>query len=388
MTLREARVALNASETATLDIVIEHGKITALGPRIASSAPQINLEGFVVLPGLINSHDHLELNLFPRLGRGPYPNASEWAKDIYHPGEPPIRQHLQVPKRVRLLWGGIKNLVCGVTTVAHHNPYDPHVFENNFPVRVVRQYGWAHSLQYSPRLFTAFHQTPTAFPFLVHAGEGTDELSRQELYRLDATGVLNPRTILIHGVSVGPRELMLLRSRGISLVWCPSSNLFTLHRTLSPVVLDSSIPIALGTDSALTAGDLIDEISMARRSRTPERLYEMVTSSAASILRLGQGEGEIGEGSVADLVVVRNWGQTPAEALLDLWPEMVFVGGRIKLISRKASAELRIVPPGFQPLHIEGRGEWLIDADVPNLLHAAKKALQEAVRLAGRKVAA
>ena len=50
------------------------------------------------MPGLINAHDHLEFNLFPRLGRGPYPNAGEWARDIYHPDRSPIREQLRVPK--------------------------------------------------------------------------------------------------------------------------------------------------------------------------------------------------------------------------------------------------------------------------------------------------
>jgi hypothetical protein len=57
-------------------------------------------------------------------GRGPYANASSWAADIYHPDKSPVKEHLLVPKAVRLVWGGIKNLLSGVTTVAHHNPYE------------------------------------------------------------------------------------------------------------------------------------------------------------------------------------------------------------------------------------------------------------------------
>src|SRR5262245_47510100 len=84
----------------------------------------IDLENRLILPGLINAHDHLEFNLFPRLGRGPYSNSADWARDIYQPEVSPVREHLSVPRNIRMLWGGLKNLLCGVTTVCHHNPYD------------------------------------------------------------------------------------------------------------------------------------------------------------------------------------------------------------------------------------------------------------------------
>ena len=66
------------------------------------------------------------------------------------PDRSPVKEHLAVPKAVRLAWGGLKNLLSGVTTVAHHNPYEAAVFENGFPVRVVKRFGWAHSLHFSP----------------------------------------------------------------------------------------------------------------------------------------------------------------------------------------------------------------------------------------------
>jgi hypothetical protein len=117
------------------------------------------------MPGLINAHDHLEFNLFPQLGRGTYPNAAAWARDIYHPGRSPIREQLRVPKPVRLWWGALKNLLSGVTTVCHHNPYEREVFGVDFPVRVVRRFSWAHSLGSSrtwPRA-SARRRRPTRF---------------------------------------------------------------------------------------------------------------------------------------------------------------------------------------------------------------------------------
>ena len=134
--LRGARVATSSSRAADLDLWLSKGLIS-FSPVPSAQTPTLELDNCLVLPGLINAHDHLELNLFPKLGRGPYPNASAWAQDIYHPHEPPVKEHLAVPRALRLRWGGIKNLVSGVTTVAHHNALHPVFADCTFPVRVV-----------------------------------------------------------------------------------------------------------------------------------------------------------------------------------------------------------------------------------------------------------
>jgi cytosine/adenosine deaminase-related metal-dependent hydrolase len=380
-----ARVARSADESARLDLTIRDGRL-----HFACSAPALNLEGHLVLPGLINAHDHLEFNLFPRLGRGPYPNATSWAGDIHRPGDSPVREQLQIPKSVRLWWGGIKNLVAGVTTVVHHNPYHPEVFGADFPVRVVERFGWAHSLRFSPGIAERYAATPADAPFLIHACEGSDAEARDEVYQLDSAGVLGPATVLVHGVALDSAGLALAKRRGVSLVWCPSANHFTLGRSLSREALQSGIPIALGTDSAMTAeGDLIDELRVARRDADANRLYRMVTIDAARILKLSGGEGEIRDGGVADLVVVADRGQSPAEALFDLQPEMVVIGGRIRLISEAIAGRVgSLALDGFQPLEIEGRGRWLIDGNVPQLAQPVRDILGEEFRLAGKRVAA
>jgi hypothetical protein len=329
----------------------------------------LDLEGLQVLPGLINAHDHLEFALFPRLGQRTYGNAAEWARDIYHPEQSPIQEHLQVPKPLRLLWGGLRNLASGVTTVCHHNPYEA-AFDDGFPLRVVKQYGWAHSLAFEANIRERFDATPPGDPFLIHAGEGTDESAADEIFKLHELGVLEERTVIIHAVGFRRAGWNAIRNAGSGIVWCPRSNCFTLGRTLSQDVISSGIPVALGTDSALTAeGDLLDEIRAAREHIgwfEPNRF----TDDAARILRLPPQPD--------DWIAVSAFGDEP---------ELVVIGGTIRLISPRLA---RMLPSRIErqlyPLHIETRSVVLVRRNVQSLLEATRTYLGEDVRLAGRRV--
>jgi cytosine/adenosine deaminase-related metal-dependent hydrolase len=371
-----------------MDLWIRNATVSLM-PVSSSERQVIDAEGCLILPGLINAHDHLELNLFPRLGQGPYANASAWARDIYRPLDAPVKQHLAVPKAIRLSWGAIKNLLSGVTMVAHHNALHPILFHDEFPVRVVERFGWAHSLRFSPDWETRFRETPPGYPFVIHAAEGVDETARREIHKLSEAGALTPSTVLVHGVGVGEGELPLLTNSRTSLVWCPSSNYFTLGRSVNQAVLSSEIAIALGTDSAITGeGDLLDELRVARRFVDPDRLYAMVTTDAARILKLPNGHGRISHGGIADLVIMRDSGCTPAETLLSCYPQLVMVRGRVVLAASEFSRRWRRAPCFLQQLTVEGRGRYLCRSPIRTLLPATKRVLGEGPRVAGKAVAA
>jgi cytosine/adenosine deaminase-related metal-dependent hydrolase len=397
-------VALDATATIRADLEIANGRILRLidqgrkrtgvedtGSR--SGRTEISLEGCLILPGLINSHDHLEFNLFPRLGRGPYPNFEKWADDIFHPEGSPIREHLSIPKSVRLWWGGLKNLLSGVTTVCHHNAYEESVFDADFPVRVVKRYGWAHSLRFGNDIREAFLATPCGAPFIIHLAEGSDKQSGDEIFDLDRIGALNSRTVIVHGVGLTERGHELRRQRGAALVWCPTSNRFTLGTTLGIVAMSGRDRISLGSDSALTAeGDLLDEIRAAHREgMDPRKIYSMVTGSAADVLRLRNGEGKLQPGSNADLLVVKQKNVSPADVLISTRLdaiEMVMVSGHPHLVSAQMG---RCCPPGllegFEDIEIEGTS-CFVRVPVRQLLQEPRLRLGSNVCLAGKRVSA
>src|SRR6202044_1455009 len=116
-------------------------------------------------------------------------NSVQWAEDIQQSEAAVIASHRRISKRVRCWWGATRNLLCGATTVCHHNPPLEDFFRPDFPIRVLRDYHWAHSLNFDSDAATK--ATDPAKPFIIHAGEGIDEASAEELAELDRRNLVN-----------------------------------------------------------------------------------------------------------------------------------------------------------------------------------------------------
>jgi cytosine/adenosine deaminase-related metal-dependent hydrolase/ubiquinone/menaquinone biosynthesis C-methylase UbiE len=394
-----ARVALGPRESTQADITIEDGRIALLesnsGPSPGSPAHDkrsIDLSGFLLLPGLVNAHDHLEFALFPRLGKGGYSNFVEWAGDIHHPECSPVREHRAVSKNTRLWWGGIRNLLCGVTTVCHHNPYVPELFDEGFAVRVLRDFSWAHSVPLDHDLVQKQKSAAASQPFIVHLAEGVDSQSAAEIFRLAEQNALDHRTVIVHGLGLNEVGFHRMRSAGAGLVWCPTSNVFLFGRTHDRTILQSLPRLALGNDSPLTAaGDLLDEIRFAAEvvGLPFEELYSLVTTRAADVLRLTSGEGTLRIGARSDFFAIRDTGESPAHRLASLNyrdVEFVVIGGQVQLASTRLLTRLpRLVTTGLRPLEIEGELRW-IRAPLNRLFDETRIHLPGEIKLGGRRV--
>ena len=74
------RFAFGPGESTVAEMRIQDSRIEEICGAASdesfsvSTGPGIDLRGYMLLPGLINAHDHLEFALFPRLGKGGYNN--------------------------------------------------------------------------------------------------------------------------------------------------------------------------------------------------------------------------------------------------------------------------------------------------------------------------
>ncbi len=320
LTFVNARV-VTADGRLARTIRINGRRIDGIGVAPDKGDAVVDLEDSVVFPGLINAHDHLELNSQPRLKwRDRYDNASEWFAD-FQPRfkvDPALGVNRPETLDERAWIGGLKNLLSGVTTVCHHNPIH-RVLRRRFPVRVVSAFGYSHSLHIDGDAVVAAHQrTPREWPWIIHAGEGLDQPAQQEVRTLDRLGCLAPNTVLVHGVAFHRADADRVIESGAGLVWCPSSNHFLFARTADVRAFDDADRLALGSDSRLSGqGDLLDEIKAAHATRqlSAEGVARTVTTGAARLLRL-QGAGQLVVGAPADLAIVRSSSACPFDSLV------------------------------------------------------------------------
>ena len=242
----------------------------------------------------------------------------------------------------RLFAGGFKNLLSGVTTVAHHDAYHAAFDAPDFPVRVPRglRTGPTRSASIGEARRAASHRTtPAEWPWIIHAGEGVDEAA-EEFARLEALGCIRANSLLVHALGFDARRYRASSRPGAAVVWCPASNVYLFGRTLDPLALAIEGRLALGSDSRLSgARDLLDELRAARDAAPgcARDLELLVTHHAARLLRLAD-RGSICAGMLADLVVL------PRRPLADVRRaelRMVMIGGRHALRRRRSCCRAR-----------------------------------------------
>jgi hypothetical protein len=325
-------------------LAFDAGRVVAVAP---DDAFRLDMRDHLIFPGLINAHDHLQLNNIPPLPHAaPFPNSYAWiAAFVSHFQNLGVAAAIDVPSAERHWHGGLKNLLGGATTVAHHDPWHTTLDDPTFPVGLLRAFGWSHSLglgveqsnsggsidnsfptavdhlpRYGPPVGASFAATPAWHPWIIHLAEGTDAVAAAELTRLDALGCLAANTVLVHGVGLTARDVDRIIECGAAVVWCPSSNIGMLGHTLDPRRLYAAGRLALGSDSRLTgARDLLDELRVAamHSDLAPSELLRLVTADASRVLRLPD-VGGLAPGQHADCLIVRQKLDDPYYTIVDM----------------------------------------------------------------------
>jgi cytosine/adenosine deaminase-related metal-dependent hydrolase len=377
-----ARVLDPATGRTYSTVRVDRGRIAGLDVPPRRGDLQFDLDEGAVLPGLINAHDHLELNNFGRTKyREWYNNASEWTHDMTGRlgSDPAILAARHIPLADRLYFGGLKNLLSGATCVSHHNPIYPPL-KRRFPVHVITPCGWAHSLYLSPDFADSYRRTPPNVPWVIHLAEGTDDQAAAELGRLAAAGALASNTVLVHAVGLTGADRRRIEDCGAAVVWCPSSNKFLLNATAHVSELSCARRVAIGSDSRLTGErDLLDELRIASETEELDAaaMLAAVTADAARIFRVDAGRVQLG--ARADLMVGPP-GRGPLELLgrvrrADL--RAVLIDGAIRV----ADAEFEAAMRDARRITLDGRDKRLA-RDI------ADRAARLAVREAGLEMAA
>ena len=345
----------------------------------SSSTLRLYFDNAIAFPGLINSHDHLDFNLFPRLGNRVYKSYINWGADIQKQNRNIIEHILRVPKQLRVQWGIYKNLLNGITTVVNHGEYlniqDPiiDVFQDCHSLHSVgREKNWKLKLT-NP--FAKHH------PFVIHVGEGTDKESFDEINQLIRWNFLKRQLIGVHGVSMNPQQAIAFEA----LIWCPDSNFFLLGATAAIDKLKEQTRILFGTDSTVSANwSLWEQLRIARKTKmlTDSELLDALTTSPAFAWKLNN-KGSLNESKTADIVVAR---QKKDDDLMDsffqLNPEdvlLIIKTGQIILFDQMLVPQLdqHLILNDFCKIYINGIAKF-VKGDLVGLINQITKFIPEA----------
>ena len=348
------------------------GRIVAVGPEpLVPRPPATPVEDFgdaLLVPGLINTHTHLELTGLE--GEPPEPDFAAWIRRLRETKAARTPEaFLDAARR-----GLADCLAAGVTTVAdtgdsgaviraiaeaggsgiaYQEVFGPHPDQCEESLAGLRQrveelgrfavgrvgLGVSPHAPYtvSGPLYaaTAEWARRQGLPVAVHLAESPAECTllergagafaeawrrrgipmpapsgRTPVAWLDEHGVLSSRTLCIHVVHAGAEDVGRLARAGAAVAHCPLSNRAHGHGTAPlAALLAARVRLGLGTDSTVSVGRL-DLLAEARAARAlgglgADRALGLCTLDGARALGLEAETGSLAPGKWGDCVVIR-----------------------------------------------------------------------------------
>ncbi len=353
--------------------IIENGAVSIQGERIAAvgsaselaeryrPAREIQANGALILPGLINTHNHAPMVLF----RGIADDMAlmDWLHKFIFPAE--AKNVTPVFVEWGTLLACLEMIQSGTTTYADMYYFEDKIAEATMRAGMRGVLGETiidfpspdsktsvDALNYTQKFIERWKGSPLIVPavaphapytnsaetlksckaladkhgapMIIHVSETRDEVRQiRQKYGttstswLDRIGVLGTNVVFNHGVWLTAGDLAIIKRRGVGITHNPESNM-KLASGAAPVLrmLALGISVGLGTDGAASNNDLdmFDAMSTAAKlhkliSRDPaalpaEKVLEMATVGGARVLGLDKEIGSLEAGKKADLIVV------------------------------------------------------------------------------------
>ncbi len=351
-------------ENGAVAVLDDH--IHAVGPtdELKNTCPAgevIDCEGKVLMPGLVNAHTHVPMNLLRGL-------ADDLRLDVWLLGYiMPVEREYVNPEFVRLG----TSLACaelirsGVTSFADMYYFEDHVAEMaaeaglraiccqtilKFPSPDAASYRealasseimikkWKNHPLITPAVAPHAAYTSTVdilvsatalaqkydVPLHIHVAETAQEVedSLRDLDMpivpyIEQQNVLKSKVIAAHCVHIDEREMHTLQKYGVGVAHNPTSNL-KLSSGIAPInrMLELGLNVGIGTDGVSSNNDLdmFEEMRLAALlakgssgdpTVVPARTaVAMATSMGAKSIHLGDQTGSIVKGKKADLILI------------------------------------------------------------------------------------
>ncbi|MCG9598535.1 amidohydrolase [Vibrio sp. Isolate25] len=345
-------------------VVIKDNKILAVGDQSLESQYQakktLDVDGDIVMPGLINTHTHVSMTVFRSL--------ADDVPDRLHRYIFPLEAKLVSRDMVRIgaNLGNVEMVKGGVTTYADMYYFEDEVAKTvdkigmrailgetviKFPVADAAnaeegiQYALNFIEEYKdhPRITPAFaphapytNTTETLqkiaklslekdVPVMIHLAESHREEEKiaeraegmSPVEYMDSIGALNKNLVGAHMILVDDKDIELVKQSDMGVAHNMSANIKSA-KGVSPALkmYDQGVRIGLGTDGPMSGNTLstIDEFNQVakvhklvnkdRAAMPPIKVIDMATMGAAKALHMEDKIGSLEEGKLADIIVV------------------------------------------------------------------------------------